>query len=104
LKFGPQHPSVSGILCLILDLYGKVITKADPHTALLLRRGTEKLMELKVIAHGLPCLTQFNSSYVLAAAVVTQTAETEAFYDKYPLYTGLAIGTLVVGGVLALCY
>jgi hypothetical protein len=105
LNFGPQHPSMYVTFRLILDLYEKAVTKADPHTDQLLHRSTEKSTELKVIVQGLPYLTRLNSSYVLAAAVVTQTVEAESFYDKHPLYTGLAIGTLlVVGGVLALCY
>jgi NADH-quinone oxidoreductase subunit D len=46
LNFGPQHPSAHGVLRLILELDGEVITRADPHIGLL-HRGTEKLAESK---------------------------------------------------------
>lgn len=46
LNFGPQHPSAHGVLRLVLELDGEVITKADPHIGLL-HRATEKLAESK---------------------------------------------------------
>jgi NADH-quinone oxidoreductase subunit D len=46
LNFGPQHPSAHGVLRLVLELEGEVITKADPHIGLL-HRATEKLAESK---------------------------------------------------------
>ncbi len=46
LNFGPQHPAAHGVLRLILELDGEVITHADPHVGLL-HRGTEKLVETK---------------------------------------------------------
>ena len=46
LNFGPQHPAAHGVLRLILELDGEVITRADPHIGLL-HRGTEKLVESK---------------------------------------------------------
>ena len=46
LNFGPQHPAAHGVLRLILEMDGEVITKADPHIGLL-HRGTEKLVESK---------------------------------------------------------
>ena len=46
LNFGPQHPAAHGVLRLILDLDGEMITHADPHVGLL-HRGTEKLAETK---------------------------------------------------------
>lgn len=46
LNFGPQHPAAHGVLRLILELDGEVITRADPHIGLL-HRGTEKLAEYK---------------------------------------------------------
>lgn len=47
LNFGPQHPSAHGVLRLVLELEGEVITRADPHIGLL-HRATEKLVESKV--------------------------------------------------------
>ena len=46
MNFGPQHPAAHGVLRLILELDGEVVTKADPHIGLL-HRGTEKLAESK---------------------------------------------------------
>jgi NADH-quinone oxidoreductase subunit D len=46
LNFGPQHPAAHGVLRLVLDLDGEIVTRADPHIGLL-HRGTEKLIEHK---------------------------------------------------------
>lgn len=65
LNFGPQHPSAHGVLRLVLDLYGEVITKADPHIGLL-HRGTEKLLEFKTVAQGLPYLDRLDYVSMMA--------------------------------------
>ena len=44
LNFGPQHPAAHGVLRMILDLDGEIVTRVDSHIGLL-HRGTEKLME-----------------------------------------------------------
>ena len=59
INFGPQHPAAHGVLRLILELEGEVITKADPHIGLL-HRGTEKLMEYKTYLQGLPYLDRLD--------------------------------------------
>jgi len=46
MNFGPQHPAAHGVLRLILEMDGEVITKTDPHIGLL-HRATEKLAESK---------------------------------------------------------
>jgi NADH-quinone oxidoreductase subunit D len=46
INFGPQHPAAHGVLRLVLDLDGEIITRVDPHIGLL-HRGTEKLIEHK---------------------------------------------------------
>lgn len=53
LNFGPQHPAAHGVLRLILEMDGEVITKADPHIGLL-HRGTEKLIEHKTFLQAVP--------------------------------------------------
>ncbi|KAJ1565097.1 NADH dehydrogenase Fe-S protein subunit 2 ndufs2 [Nowakowskiella sp. JEL0078] len=53
INFGPQHPAAHGVLRLILELKGEVITRADPHIGLL-HRGTEKLIEYKTYLQALP--------------------------------------------------
>ena len=53
INFGPQHPAAHGVLRLILELDGEVVTRADPHIGLL-HRGTEKLIEYKTYSQALP--------------------------------------------------
>lgn len=53
INFGPQHPAAHGVLRLILDMVGEVVSRADPHVGLL-HRGTEKLMEYKTYLQALP--------------------------------------------------
>jgi NADH-quinone oxidoreductase subunit D len=53
INFGPQHPAAHGVLRLILELDGEVVTRVDPHIGLL-HRGTEKLMEYKTYLQALP--------------------------------------------------
>ena len=53
INFGPQHPSAHGVLRLVLELDGEVVTRADPHIGLL-HRGTEKLIENKTYAQATP--------------------------------------------------
>jgi NADH-quinone oxidoreductase subunit D len=53
LNFGPQHPAAHGVLRLILEMDGEVVTRADPHIGLL-HRGTEKLIEHKTYLQALP--------------------------------------------------
>src|SRR3954467_13023046 len=53
LNFGPQHPAAHGVLRLILDLDGEIVTRVDPHIGLL-HRGTEKLIEYKTYLQAIP--------------------------------------------------
>ena len=53
LNFGPQHPAAHGVLRLVLEMDGEVVTKADPHIGLL-HRGTEKLIEYKTYLQAVP--------------------------------------------------
>mgnify|MGYP003638343397 CR=1 FL=1 len=53
LNFGPQHPAAHGVLRMIMDLDGEVVTRIDSHIGLL-HRGTEKLLEYKTFLQGLP--------------------------------------------------
>lgn len=53
INFGPQHPAAHGVLRLILELEGEIVTRADPHIGLL-HRGTEKLIEYKTYLQALP--------------------------------------------------
>ena len=53
MNFGPQHPAAHGVLRLVLELDGEVVTRADPHIGLL-HRGTEKLIEYKTYLQAVP--------------------------------------------------
>jgi len=53
INFGPQHPAAHGVLRLVLELDGEVVTRVDPHIGLL-HRGTEKLAEAKTYLQALP--------------------------------------------------
>jgi len=53
INFGPQHPAAHGVLRLVLELDGEVVTRVDPHIGLL-HRGTEKLIEQKTFLQAMP--------------------------------------------------
>lgn len=53
INFGPQHPAAHGVLRLVLELDGEVVTRVDPHIGLL-HRGTEKLIESKTYLQAVP--------------------------------------------------
>src|SRR5690349_5753492 len=53
INFGPQHPAAHGVLRLVLDLDGEIVTRVDPHIGLL-HRGTEKLIEYKTYLQAVP--------------------------------------------------
>ncbi|MEM6535095.1 MAG: NADH-quinone oxidoreductase subunit D [Pseudomonadota bacterium] len=53
LNFGPQHPAAHGVLRMVMDLDGELVTRIDSHIGLL-HRGTEKLLEYKTYLQGLP--------------------------------------------------
>jgi NADH-quinone oxidoreductase subunit D len=53
IDFGPQHPAAHGVLRLVLELDGEVVTRVDPHIGLL-HRGTEKLIEHKTYLQAVP--------------------------------------------------
>ena len=65
INFGPQHPSAHGVLRLVLEMHGEMVINADPHIGLL-HRGTEKLMEFKTYAQGLPYLDRLDYVSMMA--------------------------------------
>lgn len=74
INFGPQHPAAHGVLRLILEMDGEVITRADPHIGLL-HRGTEKLIEHKSYLQAIPYfdrldyVSPMNQEHAFALAV-----------------------------------
>jgi len=88
LNMGPQHPSTHGVLRLVLELDGEVITKITPHVGYL-HRGVEKLSEHRTYHQILPLTDRLdylapmsnNLGYILAveklmAIEVPERAET----------------------------
>ena len=73
INMGPQHPSTHGVLRLILELDGEIVTKATPHIGYL-HRGVEKLSEYRTYHQVLPLTDRLdylapmsnNLGYVLA--------------------------------------
>jgi NADH-quinone oxidoreductase subunit D len=88
LNMGPQHPSTHGVLRLVLELDGELITKITPHIGYL-HRGVEKLSEHRTYHQILPLTDRLdylapmsnNLGYILAveklmAVEVPERAET----------------------------
>ncbi|NOW44624.1 NADH-quinone oxidoreductase subunit D [Novosphingobium sp. SG751A] len=73
INFGPQHPAAHGVLRMVTELDGEIVTRIDPHIGLL-HRGTEKLIEYKTYLQALPYFDRLDycsplgmeHSYVLA--------------------------------------
>jgi NADH:ubiquinone oxidoreductase subunit D len=59
LNFGPQHPAAHGVLRLVIQINGEIITSTDTHIGLL-HRGSEKLMEDKAFIQSLPYFDRFD--------------------------------------------
>ena len=59
INFGPQHPAAHGVLRLVLELDGEIVTRVDPHIGLL-HRGTEKLMEARTYLQNVPYLDRLD--------------------------------------------
>ncbi|MGD0190441.1 MAG: NADH-quinone oxidoreductase subunit D [Rhizomicrobium sp.] len=53
INWGPQHPAAHGVLRLVMELDGEIVTRIDPHIGFL-HRGTEKLIEHKTYLQALP--------------------------------------------------
>jgi len=66
LNFGPQHPAAHGVLRLVVNLDGEIVTKLDPHIGLL-HRGTEKLIESKTYAQALPYVDRLDYVSMMAS-------------------------------------
>jgi NADH-quinone oxidoreductase subunit D len=73
VNMGPQHPSTHGVLRLVIELDGEIITKITPHIGYL-HRGVEKLSEHRTYHQALPLTDRMdylapmsnNLGYVLA--------------------------------------
>lgn len=59
VNFGPQHPAAHGVLRMVLELDGEVVTRADPHIGML-HRATEKLAETKTWIQSVPYMDRLD--------------------------------------------
>jgi len=65
LNFGPQHPAAHGVLRLVVNLDGEIVSQCDPHIGLL-HRGTEKLIESKTYMQALPYMDRLDYVSMMA--------------------------------------
>jgi len=84
LNFGPQHPAAHGVLRLVLELEGEIVTKADPHIGLL-HRGTEKLIEYKTYIQALPYFDRLDYVSMMSQEHVYCLAVEKLINCKVPL-------------------
>ncbi|OMJ15049.1 NADH-ubiquinone oxidoreductase 49 kDa subunit [Smittium culicis] len=84
LNFGPQHPAAHGVLRLIIELDGEIITHTDPHVGLL-HRGTEKLMEYKTYLQALPYMDRLDYCSIMTNEEVYSLAVEKLLNIDIPL-------------------
>jgi len=84
LNFGPQHPAAHGVLRLILEMKGEIISRADPHIGLL-HRGTEKLIEYKNYTQALPYFDRLDYVSMMAQEHCYSLAVERLLNMKIPL-------------------
>lgn len=65
INFGPQHPAAHGVLRMVLELDGEVITRVDPHIGLL-HRATEKLAEQRMYIQSVPYMDRLDYVSMMA--------------------------------------
>ena len=83
INFGPQHPAAHGVLRLILELDGEVITRADTHIGLI-HRGTEKLLEHKTYLQALPYFDRLDYVSMMAQEHTCSLAIEKLTNSKVP--------------------
>ncbi|PVU87175.1 hypothetical protein BB559_006164 [Furculomyces boomerangus] len=84
LNFGPQHPAAHGVLRLLIELDGEIITHSDPHIGLL-HRGTEKLMEYKTYLQALPYMDRLDYTSTMTNEEVFSLAVEKLLNIDIPL-------------------
>merc|ERR1712159_499600 len=83
LNFGPQHPAAHGVLRLVLELEGEVVSRADPHIGLL-HRGTEKLIEYKNYLQALPYFDRLDYVSMMAQEHTYSLAVEKLLFCEIP--------------------
>ena len=83
LNMGPSHPSTHGVLRIILELDGEIITKAIPDVGYL-HRGDEKIAENMTYTQFIPYTDRLDYLAPLANNVAYFTTHQE--HMNYPEY------------------
>ena len=85
LNMGPSHPATHGVLRILLELDGEVITKADPDVGYL-HRGDEKIAENMTYTQFIPYTDRLDYLAPLANNVAYALAVEKALgiHDKLP--------------------
>jgi len=83
MNFGPQHPAAHGVLRLVLELNGEIVTRADPHIGLL-HRGTEKLIEYRNYQQALPYFDRLDYVSMMAQEHAYSLAIESLLDNKIP--------------------
>jgi NADH-quinone oxidoreductase subunit D len=85
LNMGPSHPATHGVLRIVLELDGEVITKADPDVGYL-HRGDEKIAESMTYTQFIPYTDRLDYLAPLANNVAYALAVEKALgiHDKLP--------------------
>ncbi len=85
LNMGPSHPATHGVLRIVLDLDGEVITKADPDVGYL-HRGDEKIAENMTYTQFIPYTDRLDYLAPLASNVAYALAVEKllGIHEKLP--------------------
>lgn len=94
LNLGPQHPSVHGVLRLILETSGETVKKVNCEIGFL-HRGTEKLCEYMEYYKILPFFSRFDYVATLSGEQLYSIALEKSLKVHIPYYSKL-VRTLLV--------
>ena len=85
LNMGPSHPATHGVLRIVLELDGEIITKADPDVGYL-HRGDEKIAENMTYTQFIPYTDRLDYLAPLANNVAYALAVEKllGIHDKLP--------------------
>ncbi|HSH14966.1 MAG TPA: NADH-quinone oxidoreductase subunit D, partial [Verrucomicrobiae bacterium] len=85
LNMGPSHPATHGVLRLVLELDGEIVTKAEPDVGYL-HRGDEKIAENMTYTQFIPYTDRLDYLAPLANNVAYTMAVEKllGIHDKLP--------------------
>ena len=98
LNMGPSHPATHGVLRIVLELDGEIITRADPDVGYL-HRGDEKIAENMTYTQFIPYtdrldyLAPLANNVAYALAVEKLAGHREGFAAALPIHPRHVRGT-----------